>query len=117
MTEHRPVGLIFWLKWILATTAGSILGLVGAAVALALPMFFLAFFSNFEALPLWLIVLASLGCGLGGVAMGIPIGNLQKLVLQRHVSEAGRWVRATVAGWTMSGLVVGVFSLALAWGH
>jgi hypothetical protein len=86
--ERAHIGWKFWLWWLLATTAGWMLGFV-----------ILASFPKTTTPALVEGALLTLS--------GTLSGALQWLVLRRHIRRAGWWVPASAAGW------VGGFALFL----
>ena len=94
----RVPGWGFWLRWVLASTVGWVLGGVAAVVA--------------DAVVVGLMV----GFAVGGVIGGGP-GVLQWLVLRRQVARAGWWVVASAVGvgvgWIVEGGVVVVVVLVV----
>ena len=82
--EGSQVGWGFWLQWVLASTVGVFVGILGCG--------FMVFVLNRYDVPG-----GPVGPGLFGIVFGIVVGVLQWLVLRRRVSGAGWWVLASAA--------------------
>ena len=82
--ERTPIRWAFWLRWLLATIIGVVVGIAlmfagaGALLDDAPPVMF--------------------GAGLGAV-FGTTIGVAQWLVLRRHVRGIGAWAPLTSVSW------------------
>ena len=80
--ERPPLSWGFWLRWVLATTAGFALGFVPiASLGYAFPILFAPAYA----------------------LMGLMVGILQWLVLRRRVPAASKWILATIAGFVLGG--------------
>jgi hypothetical protein len=115
-TEPTPVGWAFWFQWVLATAAGSLLGLVVAAAVLFIPVMTLGIFVNFEALPTWIVMFVSAGSALGGAAVGTTVGIAQRFILRRHDLQTRHWILASVVGRIVGGYAAAVFALTVCYG-
>ena len=80
VVDRAHLGWKFWLRWLLATTAGWAVGL---AILVSLPQ---------TATP-------ALVEGILFVLSGTLAGVLQWLLLRRHIRRAGWWVLVSAAGW------------------
>lgn len=81
--------------WIVATTPGLLLGLVGSRLLLR------AFYSYPDSI--WLGIL-------GTMLLGGSLGLVQWVVLRQHVHHAAWWILANVIGWGVIGLGVETLS-------
>ena len=103
--KGSQVGWDFWLKWVVATTVGSILGFI---LGLGLGLIIGGFDNEFGALR------TILGEFIFRAGLGFGVGILQWLVLRRRVSRAGWWVLASTAGLAVA--QGGAAILDVAWG-
>lgn len=115
-TEPVPIGWAFWFQWVLATAAGSLLGLAVAAAVLFIPVMTLGMFVNFETLPTWIVMFVSAGSALGGAAVGTTVGIAQRFVLRRHGVQTRHWILASVVGRIVGGYASTVFALTVCYG-
>ncbi len=90
-TERTAVGWGFWLRWLVASSVGLMIGL---AVYLPLAV---VLGDELEVVPRTLVSAA------GGGALGLSLGVAQWLLLRRRSPDQGRWVLASVAGGTVGG--------------
>ena len=88
-TERAQAGWRFWLWWVLASTAGLLVGLVVVAYV-GYPYAAGPSSKNSEA---FVVVFA-----LAGAIVGASLGIAQWLVLRRRVSRTGWWMLASTAG-------------------
>jgi hypothetical protein len=133
-----------WFQWVLATTLGWVVGLaifgeIGIGIAIGIAQWFVL--RRLGPQAAWWILASALGwlggwalivsglvvspgtTGLNsvisGAVLGVAIGVGQWLTLRRLVHEAGWWVFASTAGWTvgltgvLGALVVGTVVGAL----
>jgi hypothetical protein len=92
-TSQGQLGRRFWIRWVIASTAG-----IGAGVLL-----WLGAGGAMDALGIvgesgWAQALQG---GVVGAAFGTPFGLGQWLVLRRQIEHAGRWVLATAVGYAV----------------
>jgi hypothetical protein len=87
--KGSQVGWDFWLKWVVATSVGSILGLI---LGFGLGLIIGGFDNEFGVLR------TILGKIVFGAGIGFGVGILQWLVLRGRVTRAGWWVLASTAG-------------------
>jgi hypothetical protein len=93
---------VFLLFWVLASTAGLVLGLVGGTIV-GMP----------ASLLLDMLGLGILGMAVIGAVYGAAIGLAQWLTLRYFVSWASRWVLYSAAGGSVGFLVGYVAGLAV----
>ncbi len=104
MEIGSPVGLVFWVYWVLATAVGFTVGAIGVTVVFRAVFPTTGYVS--PASP-WAVG-ADLAVGLA--AAGAAVGILQWLVLRRRVSHAGWWVFATAVSFPVG---LAVYSVVL----
>ena len=95
--ERKQVGWGFWLWWVLASFVGWTVG---------------SFVSDEVGDVMGAVWFDSLGL----IVLGATIGGMQWLVLHRHVSWAGRWAVANIAGWIVGAAMNLPAGLAVGWG-
>ena len=93
--ERSQVGWGFWLKWVLASTVGVVVGsimvlVIGLLIYGLLEELFGSAGTDivFEFWLTWWVM---------GIMLGIGVGILQWLVLRRRITGAGWWVLASAA--------------------
>ena len=96
-----------WIVWVLASTAGILLGFALSYLIVAIAKLF---FNGVNEDRLF-----------GGVmwtALALMLTTTQWLVLRRHFTESGWWFAATMAGWSASMLSILVIGklLTVRWG-
>ncbi len=126
-----------WVQWVLATTAGWVLGLVlggelgvGAFIGLTQWLVLRRYFANTGWWVLasgvgWLAGWAIVAPGLilppdggllasiiAGAIFGITMGVAQWMVLRRWVKLAGMWILISIPGWTIG--LIGLLGTILA---
>jgi len=86
-TKQNNVGWGFWLRWVVASFLGFVVGgVVGGFAGYAIDEFGIA------------------GLAVFGAMFGAIGGVMQWLVLRRHVAQTGGWVVATAVGYTLAGI-------------
>ena len=96
----------FWLRWVGATTIGSILGgAASGAVVLSGEIRFTYLNSSLMA-----VIVMSMVEAVAFAARGVAVGVAQAMVLRQSVVQSGWWVVATTAGWTVAGGLSGVLA-------
>jgi alpha-tubulin suppressor-like RCC1 family protein len=84
-----------WLKWMLVSSVGCVVGIVVFLLAL-----FVTALSNDS-----LILMVASGV-IGGTVVGVAVGALQWFVLRQYLYQENQWVLASTIAWAVS-LVVG----------
>ncbi|GEM_PF-901298 len=100
--EEDRDGRDFWLWWVAATSVGVVLGVVVSAmieVAIAESWYRVAMPRSEELLK------SILGFGVAVSMFGAFVGTIQWTVLRWRLNRAGWWAPATVAGWSLAGMV------------
>jgi hypothetical protein len=97
--KGSQAGWGFWLKWVLASTVGVVVGsimvmVIGLLIYVLLEELIGRAETDILLEPGWLTVLFDLVIG---SMLGIGVGILQWLVLQGRVSRVGWWVLASAA--------------------
>ncbi|MCC7447950.1 MAG: hypothetical protein IT324_11065 [Anaerolineae bacterium] len=95
--NSADVGRSFWLKWILITTVGNVLGALGSIILVAVFGFVFAIATidiltaetPFPVIRLIILIIATF------VSLYI-IRAMQWRILRQHLSHTGHWVSASV---------------------
>ena len=104
-TERAQVGWGFWLWWVLASSVGLAVSVVGVLFVFAALV--IGAGEAFEPSVVFGYVLLAVG----GAVMGASVGIAQWLVLRRQVSWAGRWVLASTVGMAVGQVLSGAVSV------
>ncbi len=99
-TDRGQVGWGLWLRWVLASSAGLVVGGFVAVVVFV----FVIFGAALD------VVGGTLLSAVLGAVLGALLGIAQWLVLRRQISRAGWWVLANTVAFAVGGTVAGAAS-------
>ncbi len=105
-TDYTHAERSVWLRWVIATAIGSI---IGGAMSGAVVFGGETRFADVTSPMIGVIAMASTDVVAFGL-YGAVIGIAQWLALRRAIARSGWWVAATTGGWAIAGIVSGALS-------